>query len=450
MRRLSLAARIALIMIVALGCVWIVLLTVHYRLQGRDTEGVHPAPGRLAALVSLLESAPPAQRGAVLDAVTSDLFAARVEAGNVPASLPPAPLDAKLREAYVVALRGRPLTITVPPQQPPRRFLARLLSDPRNALEFRIALSTGNTLVVDTRNAVLLTSAGLPVGFGAGLFGTVIALAALVFMQREMTPLTRLAAAVDRMDVGGEPALLPQTGRGAPEIQALVSAFNRLQTRLSGLLRARMAMLGGLSHDVRTFATRLRLRLDHLLDGPDRDRVIADIADMIRLLDDALLASRAGAGELAQELVELDEIVRADVADRQANGAPVTLTVTPHAVGATVLGDRLALRRVIANLVDNALRYARTVEVEIAAEASGLVLTVDDDGPGIPPEQRDMLLEPFVRLDASRNRGTGGAGLGLAVVRNLVEAQGGTVAIADAPRLGGARLVVRLPRFKPA
>jgi signal transduction histidine kinase len=215
---------------------------------------------------------------------------------------------------------------------------------------------------------------------------------------------------------------------------------------LSQLLRARMAMLGGISHDVRTFATRLRLRVDRISEGAERDRAIRDIADMIRLLDDALLASRAGVGELAEELVEFAQVVQVEVEGRKTAGAKIELRMDPGAAGASILGDRLALRRIVSNLADNALKYGHVAHLAVEADAKTIVLTVDDEGSGIRPELREILLEPFVRLETSRSRRTGGAGLGLAVVRSLVEAHGGTVAISDAPT-GGARLTVRLPMF---
>jgi signal transduction histidine kinase len=432
MARLTLAARIGLIMLIGLTCVWIALIAIYFRSHGLDAESARPAPGRLAALTALVEATPASERPRLFAALGSDLFAARIETAS---PSPPAPFEPGLQALYAAALPGRSLAITAPAPPGGTRLFAKLYANPRNALEFR--------------NPVLVTAAGLPVGFGAGLFGTVVALGALLIMQRETRPLTRLAAAVDRIDLSGEPVPVPEPSHSAPEIQALGRAFNRLQERLAGLLKARMAMLGGISHDVRTFATRLRLRVDLIPADEERERAIADIADMIRLLDDALLASRAGVGELTEELVELDEILRSDVADRHAHGAPVTLSVAPEAAGAALLGDRLALRRITANLIDNALKYGHRAEVSLAVAAGDLVLQVDDDGPGIPEAQRGLLLEPFVRLETSRNRRTGGAGLGLAVVRSLAEAQGGSVEIGTAA-LGGARLIVRLPRFEPA
>ena len=288
---------------------------------------------------------------------------------------------------------------------------------------------------------------GLAAGFlGAGLFGTVVALLALVIMQRETRPLVRLAAAVDRVDPAGARVPLPDIRRNAPEVRAVVTAFGRLQDRLAELIQARMALVGGIAHDVRTFATRLRLRVDQIPDDAERQRAVVDISDMIRLLDDALVASRAGAGELPQELIAFDEVVRAEIDDRRNQHAPVRLDRAGESGELLLLGDRLALRRIIANLIDNALKYGRVADVALRTEAAHAVLIVDDQGPGIPPDKRNAMLEPFTRMDMSRNRSTGGAGLGLAVVRTLVEAHGGSIEIADAPR--GARIIVRLPLFQ--
>ena len=169
-----------------------------------------------------------------------------------------------------------------------------------NATEFRITLRSGEILIIDASTRLPITPLGLPVGFGAGLFGTIVALLALLVMQRETRPLARLAAAVDGVDLSIDPPLLPQARRSAPEIRAVIAAFNRLQGRLSEMLRARMTLIGGIAHDVRTFATRLRLRVEQIPDAAEKQRAIADIEDMIRLLDDALLSTRASAGGLLQ------------------------------------------------------------------------------------------------------------------------------------------------------
>src|SRR5690606_30244996 len=267
-------------------------------------------------------------------------------------------------------------------------------------LEDRLALESGGTLVVRVgrRAATVL---GVPAPLATSLFGGLVALAALLAMRRETRPIARLAAAVDLLDPSGPRVELPGRGSSVREIAALIGAFDRLQNRLAHLLRTRMAMLAGISHDIRTFTTRLRLRVDSIPDDTERERAVADIEDMVRLLDDALLATRAGAGELAEELVELDDLVRAEVDDRRAERRAVALSAEEMHGRAVVLGDRVALRRVVANLVDNALHYGASARIGLESDDRVVVLTVDDRGPGIPPAERDAVLEPFVRLETS-------------------------------------------------
>src|SRR6266567_3310808 len=440
MLRLTLAARIALIVVIGMTVVWVAAIALYFRASTAEREGVRPSPAQLAALAELVERTPPGERHLIWNAVASERFAARIEAAT---SAPRAveSKDAGLRDAYAAALAGRALTLASPPDDARIRWFPRLARLSANALEFRIALRTGETLVVDTRALILVTPLGLPVGFGAGLFGTIVALLALLVMQRETRPLTRLAAAVDRVDLSADPPLLPQARRSAPEIRAVIAAFNRLQGRLAEMLRARMTLVGGIAHDVRTFATRLRLRVDRIADETERQRAVADIDAMIRLLDDALLSTRAGAGGLSQEMVELAALIAAEVHDRRVQGAQVDLVTDERARDVVVLGDRLALRRVLANIIDNALAYGHAAHVRTALKDGAILISIDDEGPGIPADQRQTVLEPFHRLEKSRNRATGGAGLGLAVVRSLVEAHGGTIEIAAAPS-GGTRVNV--------
>jgi signal transduction histidine kinase len=148
-------------------------------------------------------------------------------------------------------------------------------------------------------------------------------------------------------------------------------------------------------------------------------------------------------------MVEFASLVRAEADDWRKQGQAVDVTSEGAVNDAIVLGDRLALRRVIANIVDNAIKYGHLAHMGMSLGHETVVVTVDDEGPGIPADQRQAMLEPFNRLETSRNRSTGGAGLGLAVVRSLVEAHGGSVEIAAAPS-GGARVIVELPIFRAA
>jgi signal transduction histidine kinase len=446
--RMTFAARIGLIVVVGLGMAWISTIALYYIARAHTAESnTLPVPGHIAALVELIERTPSEERKLVLRVASSETFAARIDAGantgtTAQRILPR--LNQRAIESSLQALGGRPVSVNFADTGERKRLFSRLVPP---TVDVRVGLRTGDTLVIEVGNALLLGPFGLPVGFGAGIFGTLIALLALLVMHRETKPLARLAEAVDRVDLSLDPVALPEARRSAPEIRSLIDAFNRLQGRLGELLRSRMAMLGGISHDVRTYATRLRLRAEKISDEAERDRAIADINDMILLLDDALLASRAGAGELAEEMVEIDDIIRAEVADRRSGGARIDYQGGHWEQVPIVLGDRLALRRVVANLADNAIKYGGSAHLRSMIVGKDFLLTVDDEGAGIPPEHRQAMLEPFSRLETSRSRGTGGAGLGLAIARGLTEAHGGALSIQQAPS-GGARIAVRLPLFQ--
>ncbi len=457
MIRLSLRARVALIVILTLFALWLTVIAAAYLVRGMEQTALLPAPRRLQALARLMERTPVAERAEVLAAVRTPQLAVWVEPGwDEPGWDEPVRLSASdfptlwffdqmTLDAFAEAMADRPLAIR-PLER--RSGFGGPFASALNALEFRLRLATGETLVVTTETVVVVVPFGLPVGLAPGLVGLLFAVVALIFLHREFRPLTRLASAVDSVDPSaGDPPGLPEIKARSPEVQSLVSAFERLHQRVSTLIRARMALVGGIQHDLRTFATRLRLRVDKIADAEERARAAIDISDMIALMDDALLASRAGANELDEELIDLAPFARAEVADRQAGGAPIDIAIDQGAQDARVIGDRLALRRILANLIDNALRYGGRASIAVRVAGRDAVITVDDAGPGIPADRRQLLLEPFTRNESSRARRTGGAGLGLAVVRSLMEAHGGTVAIEDAPD-GGARLLLRLPLFR--
>jgi signal transduction histidine kinase len=451
MLRVTLATRLALIVIVALSAISLTVIAVFYRTSVRENESARPSPGRLAAIAEMVERSDPAIRHTLLAAVSSPQFTVRVEAAGAVGVLPPPVArrqQARLDEIYSNALPGREVTVWPTTAATHDRWFPRLARAMSNAVEFRIGLRSGETLVVDATTRLPVTPFGLPVGFGAGLLGTIVALLALLVMQRETRPLAQLAAAVDRVDLSADPPPLPEARRSAPEIRAVIAAFNRLQTRLHEMMRSRMTLIGGIAHDVRTFATRLRLRVEKIPDAAEQQRAVADIDDMIRLLDDALLSSRVGAGQLSQEMVDFAALVRTEADDRRTQGGRVELSADDATRDVIVLGDRLALRRIVANIIDNAIKYGHVARLRLQLKNPVIALTVDDEGPGIPADRRQAMLEPFNRLETSRNRATGGAGLGLAVVRSLVEAHDGTIALMAAPG-GGTRVRIELPVFRP-
>jgi signal transduction histidine kinase len=454
MIRLGFTARLFVIFMTSLVALQLLAVLAFFLQRSRDTDsGLRmPLPDQAAALVELLESMPKEQWPLVVRATSSTDLRVRV-ADERPETREPAWYEAPVVELvlrrYLAALGGRAVRVRVEPSSElfagPMQTLA--WASP-GAVEIEVGLKSGETLVVATGGVLHLSMLGFPPGFLAGLLGFAVAVVTILMVRREARPLRDLAKAVDRMSLAGRGEPIPKIARGAPEIRALVAAFNRLAERISQLLKARMALIGGISHDLRTYATRLRLRAELIGDAGERAKAIHDLDDMKRLLDDSLLAIEAGVPARAQELVDVAPILEREVEDRRRAGATAALALSPAAKGAQLLGDALALRRLVANLTDNALIYGREALITASVQGNDLVILVDDKGPGINPGEREMVFEPFVRLELSRSRSTGGAGLGLAIVRNVAEAHGGRVTLEGAPT-GGTRAVVVLPLFQP-
>jgi signal transduction histidine kinase len=209
----------------------------------------------------------------------------------------------------------------------------------------------------------------------------------------------------------------------------------------------RTRTLAAIAHDLRTYLTRLRLRAEYIDDADHRERAVRDLDEMAMLLDDTLLLAQgeaaardAGKGDPATP-VDLAAQVRDAVEIRETNSA---LILDLPGMPVLVRARPLAVRRILANLVDNAERHAAHVEIVLTSRAGQALLTVCDDGPGIAPEMLVRLGEPFMRADPSRNRESGGAGLGLAIVRALATRDGATVQFENRPS-GGLRVTVAWP-----
>jgi signal transduction histidine kinase len=209
-------------------------------------------------------------------------------------------------------------------------------------------------------------------------------------------------------------------------------------------------MLAAISHDLRTYLTRLRLRVEMMPDPDMRERATRDVEEMSGLLDDALTFARTSFAGNRSEQVDFSEIVRRECSERAAAGQTVKCDVSATPIH--VWGDPAALARIVGNLIDNAVKYGGEAAVtlsqagtQVGTEAGAeTIMLVDDRGPGVPGAERERIFEPFLRLEASRNRDRGGAGLGLAIARHLVLSLGGIIAVEDRPG-GGARFRVMLP-----
>ncbi|MEL7087099.1 MAG: ATP-binding protein [Planctomycetota bacterium] len=448
----SLAVRIGLTVVVAFLAISVVATAYVLRRSEINAQAAIPSPAKVAAMADLLDDLPEEARTRILPALSTPLLEVTLEAAPSPeVSLTPLE-DRQLRElqdTYRTEMPKRDVWLDIWRQARPMGGLPRLLRNEDASLVLRTTLKDNTLLVLRSRELFPVTNIGLPLGFGAGLMGTIIATLMLIFLLRQIRPLEELARAVDRIDLRDDPQPIPEVRSSAPEIRALVAAFNRQQERLSGLLMSRLALVGGLQHDVRTFATKVRLRLENEAPSASLKQAISDLDDMVRLLDDALLATQGTetATDDALELIDIRELLVLEKDARPDQRVTLEVVGGDLAPPLYVLGNRLALRRVFSNLIDNAVAYGHEARIAIASGLGRVVVTIDDRGPGIPAEMRDMVREPFVRLERSRARATGGSGLGLAIVSNLVARHDGDFTVSDAPD-GGARMIVDLPQFR--
>jgi two-component system, OmpR family, sensor kinase len=277
----------------------------------------------------------------------------------------------------------------------------------------------------------------------------VSALAALVasplawaFSRRLAAPFAALADGAQRL--GRDPHAPPLDIPGSVEVTAAVIAFNEMQERLRRYVEDRTAMVGAIAHDLRTPLTRLRFRIEA---APDdlRRKLAADIDQMDAMISAALGFVQDVASPDKREALELASLVETIMDETAETGADAALLRVDRVV---VDGDALALTRLITNLVDNALKFGSRVRGAVIVLGDLAVIDIDDDGPGIPEAEMERVFEPFHRLEGSRNRDTGGIGLGLAVVRAVARSHGGDVSLSNRAE-GGLRVRVSLPRALP-
>lgn len=277
--------------------------------------------------------------------------------------------------------------------------------------------------------------------------GAVMTLIAFVFMRNQLTPITRMALAAEAFGRGQH---VPYTPRGATEMRAAGQAFLAMRARIERQIESRTLMLSGVSHDLRSPLTRLKLGLALLPEDDDTRALMSDIADMERLLNEFLAFAR---GDAMEETVLADpaEVLRAAVARAQRSGlgagqgADLRLGEIAPAPPCLMRPD--ALGRALDNLIGNAQRFGTLIEVSLLVFSESLRFVIEDNGPGIPADKRLRATEPFARLDAARNPNQGGGvGLGLAIAVDVARSHGGELTLTDSPRLGGLRAELRIAR----
>nr|WP_221236814.1 ATP-binding protein [Novosphingobium taihuense] len=266
-----------------------------------------------------------------------------------------------------------------------------------------------------------------------------------LILRRMARPLKALTRRVE--DFAGNRALDGQLQPDGPEdIQGLIIAHNAMEARIAAMLDEKDVMLGAIGHDLKTPLAALRVRIEAVEDDVERGRMAATIEDINRSLDDILSLARVGRPSDPVEPTELSALVADVIGEFEDMGEPVELGDTDR----VVLPVRATwMRRALRNLVSNALRYGERARVTLAKEGRTAVLRIEDDGPGIPENEIARMMEPFTRLDASRNSGTGGTGLGLTLARAIADQHGGTLTLANRRggdgRITGLDATVRLP-----
>ena len=383
--------------------------------------------GEIAGVIALREQLGPDRQDVLLRTASAAMdLTLSIEPGQQLAAAPPLGSDRLIDRMLARALNekvGRP-------------YLMDTISFP-NQVEIKIQLDDGVLHAVVPLNRLFSSTSYIFILYMVGT-SLVLFAVATVFMRNQVRPLRRLAAAADLFGKGQDvPDFKPQ---GATEVRQAAAAFNRMRARIQRQMTQRTEMLAGVSHDLRTPLTRMKLQLAMLRDAPEIEELKGDVAEMERMVEGYLAFARGEGTERPAE-TDLGLLLRDVVGDARREGAAVDLHVEDRLVA---LVRPNALRRCLVNLVSNAARFASQVWIRAGQVGDMIEITVDDDGPGIPADRREDVFKPFFRLEGSRNPLTGGTGLGLTIARDVVRSHGGDLVLLDAPT-GGLRARLSLP-----
>jgi len=466
--RLSLGTQLVVLLLVAL----IVAQAASFIVFTDDRQAAVRAANRagllesMASITRVLQETPPAGRAALADAAATPRIRYWV---SVDSATPPGPranqlaLPAMQFERMFGTLREPPrLTIITTDRIPddgergpgamddpdhhrpggmpgtPGGGRPPFLGDTFDVLA-SVPFSDGGWLNAQTRIRAEPVPIPWPSLISAGLMAVAILLIVGLIVRRATRPLAALADRVEAFGRGAPSVALPESG--PREVRRLTAAFNLMQERLARFIADRTRMLAAIGHDLRTPITSLKIRTERLDDEEARDKMMATLDDMQRMTEATLAFAREDAAAEPLRSVDLNALVESLCDDLAAMGKDVTfagIDRLPYPCRPT------ALRRAVANLVENAVRYGDRARVALAATPDGPLLTIDDDGPGIPADRIEDVYQPFVRIESSRNRETGGAGLGLSIARSIVLAHGGALSLANR-KDGGLRAEIRLP-----
>lgn len=263
---------------------------------------------------------------------------------------------------------------------------------------------------------------------------------AIIFMRNQIRPIRRLAIAARSFGMGrGSSEIKPS---GAKEVRQATQAFRQMRERISRQFAQRTEMLAGVSHDLRTPLTRMKLQIEMLERTPETRELQDDIHEMEKMIDGYLTFAR-GEGSESLSKINLASLIEEIISTERRDGSLINFVNKSKTIKSVTLRPQ-AIKRAITNLIINSKKYAETVKVEFEYNSEHAIITIDDNGPGIKPEHRDDVFKAFFRLDPSRNTDTGGTGLGLTIAKDIIQSHGGDLLLSDAS-LGGLRATITLP-----
>jgi signal transduction histidine kinase len=449
MRRIfgSLAIRISLAFLIGFMLLLMVVVAATFWNDGRPTVFRLVSPRQAAAIAVALETTSPAQQAKLIEALNDGPLVVYLlpafPGDRITGTQGRAPHLAKLYKKYAFEMGGRPFQVQGRRDARLTSLTGGWIGKPSD-VRLLVGLKTGGVVVIERAPVLLqrLIARFAPV---AGVTGTILLLIMLYSFQQLIRPANRLARAAHQLAANIDIPDLPT--HGASEMKMLATAFNDMKRTIRGLMEERTRILAAIAHDLRTYLTRLRLRVDFVDDPDQRERAIRDLDEMGLLLEDTLLFAQDTATPRPVPLHPIDASgeIRSFVGMRQEIGEPVDCR-NENSLRLLVGCSPLALRRMLANLTENALRYGKVAHIDACEQDGWIRIAVEDEGPGVPPETFVRLMNPFERLESSRGRQTGGAGLGLSIVLALAKAQGGELMIENMPG-GGLRATICLPVF---
>ena len=304
----------------------------------------------------------------------------------------------------------------------------------------QFALSDGHVIGIGSQALTGSTRPSLWIALSLLALLMLIALS-LWALTRYLSPVQRVVDAADQLSL--EQEMQPLDDSVGPALaKDAARSFNRMQSRIQAYLQERSLMIHALHHDMRHGLFKLQMRLEQIDDEALRAKSSRNIEDLLEVLEDILAFADTDVGPDQRQNIRANAMLL-NAADTHIDlGRSISMDLTgPH----TVFANQTRLKRICGNLVDNAMAYGNRLWISSQIEGDHYKIVFDDDGPGIPSEQRDRMLQPFERMDSSRNRNSGGTGLGLAIVKRAVDRDQGALALDDSPQ-GGLRVIVWLPR----